>query len=102
MSRREAWLGAGLVFIVALLVRAWAAAQMPFPIPEDATYYCGAARNLVDGHWLTSNALWSYVIPARDASGGWSLWFPRPAFEILLPLPALLAAIPMALAGSGA
>jgi hypothetical protein len=102
VSRREAWLSAGLVFIVALLVRAWAAAQMPFPIPEDATYYWGAARNLVDGNGLTSNALWSYVTPARDASGGWSLGFPRPAFEIWLPLPALLAAIPMALAGSGA
>ena len=102
MSRREAWLSAGLVFIVALLVRAWAAAQMPFPIPEDATYYWGAARNLVDGHGLTSSALWSYVTPARDASGGWSLGFPRPAFEIWLPLPALLAAIPMALTGSGA
>ena len=97
MSRREAWLSAGLVFIVALLVRAWAAAQMPFPTPEDATYYWGAARNLVDGNGLTSNALWSYVSPARDASGGLSLGFPRPAFEIWLPLPALLAAIPMTL-----
>jgi len=102
VSRRETWLSAGLVFIMALLVRAWAAAQMPFPIPEDATYYWGAARNLVDGHGLTSSALWSYVTPARDAYGGWSLGFPRPAFEIWLPLPALLAAIPMALVGSGA
>jgi hypothetical protein len=102
MSRREAWLSAGLVFAVALLVRAWAAAQMPFPIPEDATYYWGAARNLVDGHGLTSNALWTYVTPARDATGGLSLGFPRPAFEIWLPLPALLAAIAMGVAGSTA
>jgi hypothetical protein len=102
MTRREAWLSAGLVFVVALLVRAWAASQMPFPIPEDATYYWGAARNLVEGNGLTSNALWTYVTPARDAAGGFSLGFPRPAFEIWLPLPSLLAAIPMALAGSAA
>ena len=101
MSRREAWLSAGLVFVVALLVRAWAAAQVPFPIPEDATYYWGVARNLVDGHGLTSNALWSYVTPARDpATGAFGLFFPRPAFEIWLPLPTLLAAIPMLLLGS--
>ena len=102
MSRREAWLSAGLVFVAALLVRAWAAAQMPFPTPEDATYYWGAARNLVDGNGLTSNSLWSYVTAARDASGGLSLGFPRPAFEIWLPLPTLLAAIPMAVTGSAA
>jgi hypothetical protein len=101
VSRREAWLSAGLVFIVALLVRAWAAAQMPFPIPEDATYYWGAARNLVDGNGLTSNALWSYATPARDPSTGvFGLFFPRPAFEIWLPLPTLLAAVPMMLLGS--
>ncbi|HEY5434801.1 MAG TPA: hypothetical protein VIK13_06180, partial [Candidatus Limnocylindrales bacterium] len=97
MTRREAWLSAMGIFLVALLVRAWAAAQMPFPTPEDATYYWGAARNLVDGNGLTANALWSYATPARDASGGLSLGFPRPAFEIWLPLPTLLAAIPMAL-----
>ncbi len=102
MSRREAWLSVGLIFVVALLVRTWAAAQMPFPTPEDATYYWGAARNLVAGHGLTSDAIWSYVTPARAAGGGWSIGFPRPAFEIWLPLPALLAAIPMALAGSTA
>ena len=48
MSRREAALSAGLVFGVALLIRIWAAAQMPFPTPEDATYYWGVARNLVE------------------------------------------------------
>src|SRR5664279_2326204 len=101
VSRREAWLSVGLVFVVALLVRAWAAIQVPFPIPEDATYYWGVARNLVDGHGLTSNALWSYVTPARDpATGAFGLFFPRPAFEIWLPLPTLLAVLPMLLLGS--
>jgi hypothetical protein len=101
VTRREAWLSAALVFVVALLVRAWAAAQVPFPIPEDAAYYWGVARNLVEGHGLTSNALWSYVTPARDpVMGGFGLFFPRPAFEIWLPLPTLLAALPMLLLGS--
>jgi hypothetical protein len=96
VTRREAWLSAGLVFGVALLIRAWAAAQVPFPIPEDATYYWGAARNLVDGNGLTSSALWSYVTPARDPlTGAFGLFFPRPAFEIWLPLPTFLAAVPM-------
>jgi len=103
VSRREAWLSAGLVFIVALLVRAWAAAQMPFPIPEDATYYWGVARNLAEGRGLVSDALWSYVTPARDsATGAFGLFFPRPAFEIWLPLPSLLALITMTLLGSTA
>ena len=101
MSRREAWLSAGLVLVVALLVRAWAAAQVPFPIPEDATYYWGVARNVVDGHGLVSDALWSFVTPARDpVTGSFGLFFPRPAFEIWLPLPTLLATIPMVLSSS--
>ena len=100
MSRREAWLSAGLVFLVALAVRAWAAAQIPFPIPEDATYYWGVARNLVEGHGLVSDAIWSYATPARDPLGAFGLFFPRPAFEIWLPLPTLLAAVPMLLLGS--
>ena len=103
MTRREAWLSAGGVFLVALAVRAWAAAQVPFPIPEDATYYWGVARNLVEGHGLVSDAIWSYATPARDpATGAFGLFFPRPAFEIWLPLPTLLAAIPMVLLGSTA
>ncbi len=101
MSRREAWLSAGLLFAIAVAVRAWAAGLVTFPIPEDATYYWGAARNLVHGQGLTSSAIWSYVTPARDASGALVLAFPRPAFEIWLPLASLLAAIPMALLGSG-
>jgi hypothetical protein len=101
VSCREAWASAAGVFLIALAVRAWATAQIPFPIPEDATYYWGVARNLVEGHGLVSNAIWSYVTPARDpTSGAFGLFFPRPAFEIWLPLPTLLAAIPMLLLGS--
>ncbi|MEA2674181.1 MAG: hypothetical protein QOI92_1373 [Chloroflexota bacterium] len=92
MSRREALLSAGTVFLVALVVRAIAATQITFPRPEDVAYYVGVARNLVEGHGLTTDAIWSFQTPP--------LSFPRAAFEVWLPLPTLLAAIPMALFGT--
>ena len=93
MTRREAWLTALGIFAVALAVRALAAPSIGFPKPEDTAYYVGVARNLVEGRGLVSDALWSYGTPP--------LVFPRPAFEVWLPLPSLLAAIPIALfAGS--
>ncbi|HJW21385.1 MAG TPA: hypothetical protein VJ506_03040 [Candidatus Limnocylindrales bacterium] len=91
MSRREAWLSAGLVFLVALAVRAWAATLVSFPRPEDAAYYVDVARNLVTGQGLTSDAIWSYGTPPFA--------FPRPAFEVWLPLATFLDAIPIAIAG---
>ena len=92
MSRRETILSALLVFVVALLVRTYFAAQIVFPKPEDTAYYVGVARNLLDGRGLVSDALWSYATPP--------LVFPRPAFEVWLPLPTFLAAVPMALFGA--
>src|SRR5918996_1051285 len=92
MSRREAVLSAVLVFVVALVVRAWAASQITFPRPEDVAYYVGVARNLVEGRGLVTDAIWSFQTPP--------LVVPRPAFEVWLPLPSLLAAIPMALFGA--
>ena len=50
------------------------------------------ARNLVEGRGLVSDAMWSYQTTP--------LVFPRPAFEVWLPLPTFLAAIPMALFGT--
>jgi hypothetical protein len=91
MSRREGWISAGAIFVIALAVRAIVAAQIVFPKPEDTAYYVAVARNLVEGHGLVSDALWSYQTPP--------LVFPRPAFEVWLPLPTFLAAIPMALLG---
>jgi hypothetical protein len=91
MTRREALLSGFLVFVVALLVRAFFAAQIVFPKPEDTAYYVGVARNLIEGRGLISDALWSYATPPLE--------FPRPAFEVWLPLPTFLAAIPMALFG---
>ena len=92
MTRREAALSALLVFGVALAVRIWFASQIPFPELQDAAYYFGVARNLVEGRGLVSDAIWSYQTPP--------LVFPRPAFEVWLPLPSLLAAIPMAVFGA--
>jgi hypothetical protein len=92
MTRREAVLSALLVFAVAFVVRAVFASQIVFPKPEDTAYYVGVARNLVEGHGLVSDALWSYGTPP--------LVFPRPAFEVWLPLPTFLAAIAMAIGGA--
>jgi hypothetical protein len=91
MTHRDLALQALLVFAVALLVRILAASIVVFPQPEDTAYYVGVARNLLDGHGLTSNAIWSFQTPP--------LSFPRPAFEVWLPLPTFLAAIPMAILG---
>ena len=88
MTRRDLALQALLVFVVALLVRILAASIVVFPQPEDTAYYVGVARNLLDGHGLTSNAIWSFQTPP--------LSFPRPAFEVWLPLPTFLFAIPLA------
>jgi hypothetical protein len=94
VNRREAWLTALGIFAAAVLVRALAAAVTVFPRPEDSAYYVGVARNLAEGRGLISDALWSYGTPP--------LVFPRPAFEVWLPLPSLLAAVPTALFGGAA
>jgi hypothetical protein len=92
VTRREAVLTAAAIFVVALLVRIVVAAQIAFPKPEDTAYYVGVARNLVEGRGLVSDALWSYQTPP--------LAFPREAFEVWLPLPSFLAALPMAILGT--
>ena len=92
MSRREAILSAVLVAAIALVARVLFASQIVFPKPEDTAYYVGVARNLVEGRGLVSDALWSFQTPP--------LIFPRPAFEVWLPLPTYLAALPMAVWGT--
>jgi len=92
VSRREAWLSASAVFVLALAVRAVAAATVGFPVPEDTAYYAGVARNLVEGRGLVTDALWSYQTPPLEV--------PRAAFEVWMPLPTLIAAIPIWLAGA--
>ena len=92
MTRREMVLTVVGIFVVSLVARAYFAAQIVFPKPEDTAYYVGVARNLLEGRGLVSDALWSYQTPP--------LVFPRPAFEVWLPLPTFLAAIPMAIFGT--
>jgi hypothetical protein len=92
VTRREAIASAVGIFAVAFVARVLFASQIVFPKPEDTAYYFGVARNLVEGRGLVSDALWSYQTPP--------LSFPRDAFEVWLPLPSLLAAIPMALLGA--
>ena len=94
MSRREAWLTALGIFVVALAIRAVGAAGTVFPRPEDSAYYVGVARNIAEGRGLVSDALWSFGTPP--------LVFPRPAFEVWLPLPSILDAIPAAWFGGPA
>jgi hypothetical protein len=94
MSRREAWVSAAAVFAFALLVRAWVAANVTFPQPEDTAYYVDVARNLLAGHGLTADAIWSYGTPPLTFNP------PRPAFEVWLPLATFLDALPMAILGS--
>jgi len=92
VSRREAVVSAVVVFAVALAVRVAAAAVIVFPRPEDTSYYVEVARHVLEGRGLVSDALWSYGTPP--------LVFPRPAFEVWLPLPTFLALVPMALLGA--
>lgn len=92
MTRREAWLTAAGIFAIALVARAIVASLIVFPKPEDTAYYVGVARNVLEGRGLVSDALWSFGTPP--------LVFPRPAFEVWLPLPTFLAAIPMAVLGA--
>src|SRR5205814_6060796 len=87
MTRQELWASAALVFVVALAVRLWAASSIVFARPEDAAYYVGVAQNLVNGRGLVSDAIWSFQTPP--------LAFPRPAFEVWLPLPTFIFALPM-------
>jgi hypothetical protein len=92
VSRREAVLSALGVFVVALVVRVVLASRIDFPAPEDTAYYTGVARNMVTGRGLVTDAIWSYGTPP--------LVFPRPAFEVWLPLPSFLAALTMTLIGA--
>ncbi len=91
MSRRDAVLSLALIAIVSVVVRAVAASLIPFPRPEDTAYYVGVAQNLLEGRGLVTDALWSFGTPP--------LVFPRPAFEVWLPLPTFLAAATMAVLG---
>jgi hypothetical protein len=85
-------LSIALVFGVSLVARIVASSIVVFPKPEDTAYYVAVAANILEGRGMVSDALWSYQTPP--------LQIPRAAFEVWLPLPTLLATLPMALLGS--
>lgn len=80
------------LFGLALAVRLWAAAAIPFPANEGSASYVGVSRNLVEGLGLVSDAIWSYATPP--------LILPKPAFEIWMPMASFLAAVPMLVLGT--
>jgi hypothetical protein len=92
VTRREAVASAAGIFVIAVAMRWYAASLVVFPKPEDTAYYVDVARNLLAGRGLVTDSLWSYQTPP--------LVVPREAFEVWLPLPTFLAAIPMALLGA--
>ncbi len=92
MSRRETILTAVTLFAIAVVFRAATASVVVFPIPEDTAYYVSVSKHLVEGRGLVADAIWSYQTPP--------LVFPRPAFEVWLPLPSYLMALPMLVLGT--
>jgi hypothetical protein len=81
----------GGLYLVALIVRLYAAAQIPLPATEPSAYYADVARSLVQGEGLVSHAVWSY------ATG--PLAVPKPAFELWLPMSSFVSALSMAVLG---
>jgi hypothetical protein len=99
VRRLTGWAGGGAsavlvlgLYVVAVVVRLLVATQLPFPATEAAAYYAGVAQNLMDGHGLVSDAVWSYATPPLVA--------PKPAFELWMPLSSLVSATSMALLGT--
>jgi hypothetical protein len=90
--RRSPWLVPLSLFAVALLVRLFAASLITFPATEGSAYYVDVARNLVQGHGMVSDAIWSYATPP--------LVLPKPAFELWLPMASFASALPMTILGT--
>jgi hypothetical protein len=90
--RRSRWLAPITLFAIALIVRLVAASAITFPATEGSAYYVDVARNLVQGHGMVSDAIWSYATPP--------LVLPKPAFELWLPMASLASAASMAIFGT--
>jgi hypothetical protein len=88
----RAWLVPLGLFLLALGVRLLVIPLVAFNPTEGSQYYVGVAANLVGGHGLVSDAVWSYATPPQVV--------PKPAFELWLPMATFVAALPMALLGS--
>jgi hypothetical protein len=79
------------LYLLALVVRVLAATEIPFPTTEPSAYYVGVASNLVNGHGLVSDAVWSYSTPPLEV--------PKPAFELWLPMSTFITAAAMTVLG---
>ena len=86
------WVVPVSLFLIAAALRLVVATLVPFPVTEGSAYYVGVARNLIDGHGLVTDALWSYATPP--------LGVPRPAFELWMPMTTFVTAAGMAVLGS--
>ncbi len=79
------------LYVLALGIRLIAASEIAFPVAEPSAYYVGVAQNLVSGHGLVSDAVWSYATPR--------LQVPDPAFDLWLPMSTFVSAGAMAVLG---
>ena len=92
MTPRAGWIVPVGLFLLALAVRLLVIPIVSMAPTEGAAYYVGVAANLVGGHGLVSDAVWSYATPPQVV--------PKPAFELWLPMATFIAALPMAVAGA--
>ncbi len=92
MKSRSSLLIPVVLLLIAVGVRLLTIAWIEFPPTEGSFYYLDVARNLAQGHGLTTDVLWSYASPP--------LTLPRPAFDLWLPLASVIAAISMLVAGT--
>lgn len=79
------------IYLLALVVRLIATTEVPFPTTESSAYYVDVAQNLVAGHGLVSDAVWSYSTPPLEV--------PKPAFELWLPMSTFISAAAMSVLG---
>ncbi len=80
------------LYLVALAIRLIAAGEIPFPATEPSAYYVDVAQNLVAGHGLVSDGVWSYATAP--------LQVPKPAFELWLPMSTFVSAAAVSVLGS--
>jgi len=80
------------LYLLALVIRLLAAAQIPFPTVEPSAYYVNVAQNLLAGDGLVSDGVWSYATPPMVV--------PKPAFDLWLPMGSLVPALAMMVLGS--
>ncbi len=80
------------LYLLALAIRLIAAGEVPFPTTEPSAYYVDVAQNLLAGHGLVSDGVWSYATAP--------LQVPKPAFELWLPMSTFVSAATMSVLGS--